>query len=101
MKGQDLTCAYPAGITDIQDSSVSKAAENEVGQEPSQEQRFPEVLEALPMSDVNYVICDGSASFAECMTPAYGIKMCFHRKVKLAVHIGAVKICEQKSGSLI
>lgn len=71
------------------------------GKSPAKSKDSLEVLEALPMSDVNYVICDGSPSFAECMTPAYGIKMCFHRKVKLAVHIGAVKICEQKSGSLI
>lgn len=33
-KGQDLTCA------DVEENSVSKAAQNEVGQEPSQEQRF-------------------------------------------------------------
>lgn len=71
------------------------------GKSPAKNKDSPEVPEALPMSDVNYVICDSPASFAEFMTPTYGIKMHFHRRGKLVMHVDDVKICEQKSGSLI
>ena len=69
------------------------------GKSPAKNKDSPEVPEALPMSDVNYVICDSPASSAECMTPAYGIEMYYHRKGKLVMNVDDVKICEQKSES--
>lgn len=64
------------------------------GQSPAKDKDSPEA--PLPTSDLNFVICDSPASLAECMTPAYGIKMCFHRKGKLVMHVDGIKICEQK-----
>lgn len=73
-EGQDIACAQPAGISGAHGSSDSKAAESgawaQLGDSPA-------VPAALPTSDVNSTISDSHASFAECMTPAHAVKMCF------------------------
>lgn len=62
------------------------------GKSPAKNKDSPEVPETSPMTDINYVICDSSASFAKCVTSTYGIIMLFHRKVELMLHADYIKI---------